>query len=371
METLYIYPARSSKIICRLLSAAQGLFVEEGQTWQFNNKFENLEDGEYALSVKDSKELVDTIEGVKIPAGQYYAPFISMVLIDRCSNNDASDGKITVFADGGVPPYQYSMDNVFYQESNEITGLWVTYWQVFVMDSNGYVASLGGIWLGGPEHINYPIINSITIGHCSQVGIDDGRIRIEASGGSEPYEYKIDDEIWGSNNDFIGLAYGGHEVHARDALNNSVTLPVNIDYRDFLDVVSIVIDNCSAVGADDGRITVSATSQNNPPVLYKINDGEWLESGVFENLAPGEYDLGFKDSSELTESIEGLKVSEPAYEYVHTLPIQANVRRTRMKASVMVQSISAVVSMRKMKTLMEQRHTINAKVREHKIKSII
>lgn len=67
METVFIYPTRSTKIIMRNLLSAQGTFIEDGTTWRFSNVFENLEVGEYEVSVKDSRELVDTVQGIKVP----------------------------------------------------------------------------------------------------------------------------------------------------------------------------------------------------------------------------------------------------------------------------------------------------------------
>jgi hypothetical protein len=90
METMYIYPARSTKIIIRNLATSQDMFVEDGKTWKFNNIFSNLEVGQYSLSVKDSKELIDNISGIKIDEPQFV-----FMLSERIQRVNVSEVSIT------------------------------------------------------------------------------------------------------------------------------------------------------------------------------------------------------------------------------------------------------------------------------------
>ncbi|WP_020530881.1 hypothetical protein [Flexithrix dorotheae] len=65
----------------------------------------------------------------------------------------------------------------------------------------------------------------------------------------------------------------------------------------------------------DGKFTVNVT-ESNGTVFYKLNDGNYLENPVFENLAEGEYTISVKDlTSEIVipATFQRQKITPPLF----------------------------------------------------------
>ena len=62
--------------------------------------------------------------------------FFTATSVDACNGNN---GSITIIANGGTKPYQYSISSPFYQSSNIFTGLSAGNYDVLVRDANGCI----------------------------------------------------------------------------------------------------------------------------------------------------------------------------------------------------------------------------------------
>jgi gliding motility-associated-like protein len=108
------------------------LFSLNNSPFQTDSTFKDLKSGNYVVHVKDSTGCIkDSSLTVEQPN-----PVSGTPIITPASNCVSNDGQITVKANGGVPPFMFSIDNeVSYQVSNVFTapaGLF----NIVIKDSN-------------------------------------------------------------------------------------------------------------------------------------------------------------------------------------------------------------------------------------------
>ena len=114
------------------------------------------------------------------------------------------------------------------------------------------------------------------------------------------------------------------------------------------EISGVAITDCTQIGTADGQIQITAES-GTQPYEYSLNGIFWQESNVFADLAAGTYQVYVKDANGNQDNLSGVKITEPVYQYLHSLPLNAIVRRTRLQASVRIQPINAIVSRIKIK----------------------
>ncbi len=150
-------------------------------------------------------------------------------------------------------------------------------------------------------------------------GLDDGFIRIDASGGTPPYSFAINNEAFLNDvsdgeiglHIFDELAPGTYEVIAQDALGCSEIMTFTIDQPDQI-MVSLdgVVTNETCFGDADGEISIIITG-GTPPYRTNItnNDADFVE-GVFtySDLPAGQTTIFIIDANDcrtdFTETIE-------------------------------------------------------------------
>ncbi|MDR2236226.1 MAG: T9SS type B sorting domain-containing protein [Chryseobacterium sp.] len=126
-----IAPVKSNvledKIICiedkTTLDAGPGFSSYEWSTGATTPSISNVGVGTYWVKLNTGGCI--TLQTVKVYASEQ--PVVT--------NIDISGGTVTVFAKGGTPPYQYSMDNINWQESNVFTNVTRGETKVYVKDS--------------------------------------------------------------------------------------------------------------------------------------------------------------------------------------------------------------------------------------------
>ena len=152
--------------------------------------------------------------------------------VAKTDPNCAPNGSITVTAQGGTAPYQYSINGgTTWQSSNTFTGLGGGTYNVIVKDVNNCSS--------GPQPITLALSNTLvqTIAKTDANCTTTGTITITASGGGNPpYEYSINGgTTWQSSNTFTGLAGGNYNVVTRNPVTTcSATTAVTITFTNNL-----------------------------------------------------------------------------------------------------------------------------------------
>lgn len=137
-----------------------------GGEYQEEDTFMGLSEGTYSVSVRDANGNVDSVEGIALKADNIVTPRLTVLNVTQPGVTD-DDGSIEVTAEGGVSPYEYSIDDGEYQEENIFSGLSAGDHKVNVMDSLGTIGELDGISLKATNPIVY-YDRSIQLGGISK-----------------------------------------------------------------------------------------------------------------------------------------------------------------------------------------------------------
>ncbi|WP_373017816.1 T9SS type B sorting domain-containing protein [Muriicola sp.] len=233
---------------------------------------------------------------------------------DQCTS-DGTSYSFTVVGTG-VAPLQYSV-GAGYQSSPTLTVSAPGTYTVTVRDANGCTDT-------DTITILPPLSLTPEVTAQPSCALNDGEIRITASGGSGSYEYDLLDGggvsvIGGvpqASDTFSGLAPGNYTAVVYDTGGSGcdaqapVTLetptPVTFTYNK---------EDVSCAGGSDGFIQVILDPSNdNPPYTYTLDDGVnppvVQTSPLFNNLAAGSYDITVTSDRNCTRT-ETVIINEP------------------------------------------------------------
>lgn len=192
-----------------------------------------------------------------------------------------ADGSIATILQGGTPNYSYEWSNG--ETTPDIGSLSVGTYELTVTDANG-CQHISGVNITAPE----PIVAFVIADSVSCFGDENGRIMIEAEGGTQPYLYSIDGTNYSSTTHYIGLDAGDYTVSIRDAndceIEEDVTViePVPIDFY-------IGEDRTVEVGPENFPIQLEAyvADAQGPAVVTWIPpyDGSMWCDTLTDNLA--------------------------------------------------------------------------------------
>ncbi len=133
----------------------------------------------------------------------------------------ATDGVIEVSATGGKEDYQFQLDNGSFQSSSTFNTVGPGSHSVTVKDDNGCTATVNNIVIGITGNTLTATTSTVADSECLS---DNGTITVNASGGTEPYEYKLNSGAFGVNSVFNGVKEGSHVVTVKDATGCTFSL---------------------------------------------------------------------------------------------------------------------------------------------------
>lgn len=140
------------------------------------------------------------------------------------------------------------------------------------------------------------IVVSATTSNPSAPGATNGSITATATGGSG-FTFSINGAAFQSSGTFSGLAAGSYTVAAKNSNgctgSSTFTLTALNPCAGITITVNGTVVNPTAPGATNGSIT--ATASGSTGFTYNINGGTFQSSGVFSNLAAGNFVIIAKD----------------------------------------------------------------------------
>jgi len=133
-------------------------------------------------------------------------------------------GSATLNGAGGAPPYLYSlMSNGPFGGSNVFNGL-------AAGNHTGYIRDAAGCQVSTPFTIAAPnplLVSPLAVVNTSCSGSTNGSVTLDATGGNPPYQYRIGNGVFSSQNTYSNLAAGVYTFEVRDAA--FCTNTVNVD----------------------------------------------------------------------------------------------------------------------------------------------
>ncbi|MBU2973139.1 DUF7619 domain-containing protein [Zobellia sp. B3R18] len=187
---------------------------------QSSNIFENLGPGNYMIKVFDDtpQESFSNLITIVEPEGLHTT--YSKVDV---SCFGANDGSIEVDTNGGLAPYQYSMNGGSLTTNNIFSNLSPATYTITVVDSNGCQKTTS-VTINEPEILVIDTSKSDVT--CK--GLNDGTITVNGSGGVAPYEFSIDGTNYATKNNFSNLMATTYNVSVKDAVGCIQTVQVVI-----------------------------------------------------------------------------------------------------------------------------------------------
>ncbi len=169
--------------------------------FQASNRFENLAPGNYTVTTRDADNFTQTSGNINISQPSQ---------INATAMGTGYD--ITVSANGGMAPLEYSLDGMTYQGSNIFRNNTSGNYTIYVKDANGCVvtsnATINVAVLGLSGVITTPV-------QCN--GENDGIVTLMASGGFAPFTYSLDGLVYQQSNVFSNLGAGNYTFYVKDA----------------------------------------------------------------------------------------------------------------------------------------------------------
>ncbi|MFN5170245.1 MAG: SprB repeat-containing protein [Cyclobacteriaceae bacterium] len=138
----------------------------------------------------------------------------------------------------------------------------------------------------------------------------DGSISVTGSGGTAPYQFKLDNGPFQSNSTFSGLTAGSFQISAKDANGCESSISVGLDSPGNLVVSSVQVVNTTC-GGSSGSITITAIGTT--ALTYQLNGGAFQSSNSFSNLQPGNYSVVVRDANSCTTSSPARVLSGVSY----------------------------------------------------------
>ncbi|MCS7085798.1 MAG: SprB repeat-containing protein, partial [Bacteroidia bacterium] len=228
-----------------------------------NGTFTGLPAGAHMFIVRDAAGARVNVP-VVIPSAP---PLLTVVEIEPISACGADDGEILVFAQGGNPPYEYSLNFGPFGAQNHFTNLAPGQYSIKVRDAAGCFAT---------HNVNlfYPTLLNPTVSFTHPTGCNaaDGEITVSPpTTGTPPYQYALNWGPWQAGNTFAGLASGLHQVRVRDAEGCELRQNVRLDYFSNL-TASITPTNLPACPGMGGGSVQIAVSGGTPPYQLWFNN---------------------------------------------------------------------------------------------------
>jgi hypothetical protein len=218
-------------------------------------------------------------------AGSPPVPWEDGPVIDSVSLTAAScgqaDGAITIWASGGAPPLQYSIDFTNFGPDNTFTGLpgstvFSDLWFV-VRDAEGREVR-GRVFLPGAIPRLLDVVASPT--PCDE---PDGAITFIAEGGSGPLEYSIDGIHFQDSPQFNGLPSGSYSAIVRDSIGCTASRTVRLTGAGGPRIWTAR----GSGGCDATFIEVDSAGGGVGPLTFSIDGIHFQEERRFEEPPPG------------------------------------------------------------------------------------
>ena len=195
----------------------------------------------------------------------------------------ASDATIMIEVQKGTGPYEYSIDDgINFQNEPIFSELNAGDYNIQVKDANGVVSSTTSYTIDDGEEI---IVSSQVLYN---------QVNLKVNGGVEPYEYSISNEQFQDDPIFRGLASGAYTFEVRDANDCIVQYELVLMVTPFV-VEMEVFQDLSCFDDTNGVLEINVFEGGFPPFVYSLDDQNFQNSPVFENVGVGAYVATIQD----------------------------------------------------------------------------
>lgn len=273
-------------------------FSINGTNFVSTNIFDGLTASTYQFWVKDANACTKTSTTIIVTQPTLLVPSVATFTNALC--NGSSDGTITLAATGGTSPYQYSKDNSSYQNPTLLNAFPAGNFTVYVKDSKGCVkTTTQTITQPAPLSLNLVSKNDLT---CFEN--QTGKFEVGINGGTQPYRYSLDNNIFQTSPIFANLKSGNYNVTGKDLNNCTFLLSTSLSEPALLKA-SFTVKTNDCFGDQTGKINTFAAG-GTLPYEYTLNKQDFQVTTEFNQLFAGNYLMTIRDKNAciFTQNVE-------------------------------------------------------------------
>jgi gliding motility-associated-like protein len=251
--------------------------------FQPGNIFSLLAPGTYNIRVRENN-------GCIVPATATINSTSTAIVnaVATAATCGANNGIITISVSGGATPYTYSINNGPFQPGNIFSSLAPATYNIRVRENNGCIIPATATVTSTSTAIVNAVVTAAT---CAA---NNGIITINASGGTPPYAYSINNGPFQPVNVFSLLAPGTYNLQVRD--NSGCITPATATVTSNSTAIVNTVAIPATCGANNGSINVNV-SGGASPFSYSINNGPFQSNNIFSSLAPSTYNIRVRDNN--------------------------------------------------------------------------
>ncbi|MCK7590692.1 T9SS type B sorting domain-containing protein [Subsaxibacter sp. CAU 1640] len=270
---------------------------------QTSNVFNGLGEGTYNVTITDGYNCEMTSTDIVITQPTPIQANLVVTTTPTC----LTQATLTLSASGGTGNYTYSNNSNFSPVLGTFTSS-VTFsvpagtYEYYVRDANGCVANVSNeITIDELPELTIDLTASNPTINCA--GDNTGSVVADAQGGLGNYVYTLQDSagnaIPATQNSpgvFTQLVAGTYIVNVLSGDCEETSAPVTITEPSAPLEATFNISNVSCSGSNNGSLEILATGGTGI-IKYAISPqlNQFFETNVFENLAPGNYDVIVQD----------------------------------------------------------------------------
>jgi hypothetical protein len=258
----------------------------------------------YTVTARDYNNCEASITVWTGGEGENPQPAITVRVVKQPLCADAKNGEIEVLVSGGVAPYQYSTNNISWQETNILTGLGAGIHTVYVKEASGRI-TITSVTLTAPAAL---LLEVRDITAATSNTATDGAIRLQATGGQPAYNYSVDNDPYQLSPEITGLQAGVYTAYVLDANGCRASAPVLVGSGTSttppqLNMWAQVIGENTCV--EKAKVEITVTNATN--VSYAKQDKAWGASNILTDFAAGTAWVYAKDNA--TNRIDSVQVT--------------------------------------------------------------
>jgi gliding motility-associated-like protein len=251
--------------------------------------FTALASGMHTIRVRDTSLCVwDTSFMMNEPAAVGAATL--SIIPPSCMGT--ATGSVSVSGNGGTSPYTYRINGGTFGTSGTFGSL----------PAGGYTISIRDAYLCTTD-ISFLVtepaklaVSALKLTAALCKGTSTGTAVVAASGGTAPFQYKIDGGSFTSSVTYSGLAAGTHTISIRDTMLCSADTTFIITEPDALRIQSLQLGSPLCKGGMSGVLTVMAGG-GTVPYNYSVDGGPFGKSGVLSALGAGTHTVRVRDTN--------------------------------------------------------------------------
>ncbi|REG86235.1 T9SS type B sorting domain-containing protein [Winogradskyella sediminis] len=285
------------------LSQGGSLVNSVGPVVDNTHTFQNLNPGTYTATITSENGCTFT-ESITITE-----PPLLTVTVALTNPLNCTDGEITVYPEGGTPPYFYFVNgSVDFQSVPEIVVTAAGDYNITVTDSNNCSAevTIAVDAISSPE-----FTVDITDIACADAS-DSGSLSIDVTNANgSSIEYSIDGgTTFVNSNVFTGLAVGNYDVILQYTSGPDVceTIPQTVTISSATAITGTAELAAPFTCLSDGTIIVTDVTGGDAPYTYSIDGVTFQTGNTFNNLTEGNYTVIVKDASGCSSAMNQITI---------------------------------------------------------------